>query len=71
MGGVEGESRCCLSSRHEHQLHRKLDAAVLKADEDLLDQNLELAEREEEGLPVVGPWDPNRKSEIDEASGQG
>jgi hypothetical protein len=51
------------------QLHQKLDAAVLKAygwkaDEDLLsnllDLNLELAEREEEGLPVVGPWDPNR-----------
>ena len=51
------------------QLHRALDAQVLKAygwsaDEDLLsnllDLNLELAEREEEGLPVVGPWDPNR-----------
>lgn len=51
------------------QLHRILDAQVLKAygwsaDEDLLsnllDLNLELAEREEEGLPVVGPWDPNR-----------
>lgn len=53
------------------QLHRALDAQVLKAygwsaDEDLLsnllDLNLELAEREEEGLPVVGPWDPNRQS---------
>ena len=51
------------------QLHRALDTQVLKAygwsaDEDLLsnllDLNLELAEREEEGLPVVGPWDPNR-----------
>lgn len=51
------------------QLHRALDAQVLKAygwsaDEDLLsnllDLNLELAEWEEEGLPVVGPWDPNR-----------
>ena len=51
------------------QLHRALDAQVLKAygwsaDEDLLsnllDLNLELAEREGEGLEVVGPWDPNR-----------
>ena len=23
------------------------------------DLNLELAQREAEGLPVVGPWDPN------------
>ena len=53
------------------QLHQKLDTAVLKAygwkaDEDLLsnllDLNLELSEREEAGLPVVGPWDPNRQS---------
>ena len=53
------------------QLHQKLDDAVLnaygwKADEDLLsnllDLNLELSEREEEGLPVVGPWDPNQQS---------
>jgi hypothetical protein len=51
------------------QLHKTLDAAVLKAygwkeSEDLLsnllDLNLELAEREENGLAVVGPWDPNR-----------
>lgn len=51
------------------QLHRALDAQVLKAyewsaDEDLLsnllDLNLELAEREAEGQEVVGPWDPNQ-----------
>lgn len=28
----------------------------------LLDLNLELAEREKEGLQVVGPWDPNTKA---------
>ena len=53
------------------KLHGALDTQVLKAygwssDEDLLsnllDLNLEVAEREEEGLPVVGPWDPNLKS---------
>ena len=52
------------------QMHRALDNQVLKAygwtgDEDLLsnllDLNLELAEREEEGLAVVGPCDPNRQ----------
>lgn len=51
------------------KLHRGLDALVLKSygwkgSEDilsnLLDLNQELAEREDEGLPVVGPWDPNR-----------
>lgn len=51
------------------QLHDGLDALVLKAygwkrDEDilsnLLDLNQELAEREAEGLPIVGPWDPNQ-----------
>ncbi|MCP9903119.1 hypothetical protein KBY72_13930 [Cyanobium sp. BA5m-21] len=51
------------------QLHRALDAQVLKtygwsADEDLLnnllDLNLELAEREAEEEAVVGPWDPNK-----------
>ena len=51
------------------QLHDGLDALVLKAygwkrDEDilanLLDLNLELAAREAEGLPVIGPWDPSR-----------
>jgi type II restriction/modification system DNA methylase subunit YeeA len=51
------------------QLHRALDAQVLKAygwsaGEDLLsnllDLNMELEEREKEGLQVVGPWDPNK-----------
>ena len=51
------------------QLHRALDAQVLKAygwsaDEDqlsnLLDLNLELAEREAKGLAVVWAWDPSR-----------
>lgn len=27
----------------------------------LLDLNLELAELEAEGLPIVGPWDPNTR----------
>jgi len=51
------------------QLHRALDAQVLKAygwsagDDllgNLLDLNQELAERESDGGAVVGPWDPNR-----------
>jgi hypothetical protein len=51
------------------KLHYGLDALVLKAygwkakDDilsNLLDLNQELTEKEEEGLPVVGPWDPNR-----------
>ena len=52
------------------KLHKALDALVLKAygwkaSEDilsnLLDLNLELAELEAKGKPVVGPWDPNLK----------
>ena len=52
------------------QLHNLLDKLVLslygwKSEEDilsnLLELNRELAAREEEGLPVVGPWDPNLK----------
>ena len=52
------------------KLHRALDNLVLKAygwtgDEDLLsnllDLNFELAEREDEGLAVVGPYDPSTK----------
>ena len=55
-----------------YKLHHELDAAVLKAygwsaDEDLLsnlfDMNLELAEREDESLAIVGPWDPSNKDE--------
>ncbi|MFN7629782.1 MAG: DNA methyltransferase [Cyanobacteriota bacterium] len=51
------------------KLHQGLDALVLraygwKASEDilsnLLDLNLELAEREAAGEKVVGPWDPNK-----------
>jgi SAM-dependent methyltransferase len=51
------------------KLHDALDALVIKAygwsaKEDilsnLLDLNLELAEMEEEGRAIVGPWDPNR-----------
>jgi hypothetical protein len=51
------------------KLHDALDALVLKAygwsaKEDilsnLLDLNLELAEMEEEGRAIIGPWDPNR-----------
>lgn len=50
------------------KMHRTLDNLVLKVygwsgDEDLLsnllDLNLELAEKEKEGLPVVGPWVPS------------
>jgi len=51
------------------KLHDALDALVLKAygwgpkDDilsNLLDLNFELAEMEEEGRAIVGPWDPNR-----------
>ena len=51
------------------KLHDALDALALKAygwgpkDDilsNLLDLNLELAEMEEEGRAIVGPWDPNR-----------
>lgn len=51
------------------QLHDKLDRLVLKAygfspDDDilakLLELNLMLADREKQGLPVVGPYDPTK-----------
>jgi hypothetical protein len=51
------------------KLHDALDALVLKAygwsakDDvlaNLLDLNLELAERESEGQTIVGPWDPSK-----------
>lgn len=53
------------------KMHRALDQQVFKAygwsiEEDLLsnllDMNLELAERENEGSAVVGPCDPNRQA---------
>ena len=54
------------------KLHKALDKAVLKAYgwsakenllSNLLDLNLELAEREADGETVVGPWDPNKKAQ--------
>jgi len=50
-----------------YKLHAQLDTLVLKAygftaKDDLLEKllalNLELAQREKEGLVVVGPWPP-------------
>jgi hypothetical protein len=52
-----------------YKLHAKLDRLVLQAygfnpDDDLLEKlltlNLELAEKEKRGEPVVGPWAPQR-----------
>jgi len=52
------------------KLHRQLDLSVLNAYgwsevgdllSQLLDLNLELSDFEEEGLAIVGPWDPNRR----------
>ncbi|MEO1207973.1 MAG: DNA methyltransferase [Cyanobacteria bacterium J06638_20] len=54
-----------------YQLHKQLDALVLQAygfspDDDRLEKllalNLELAEREKRGEPVIGPWDPTQDS---------
>lgn len=55
-----------------YKLHKQLDALVLDAygfspDDDLLERllalNLELAEKEKQGEPVVGPWAPNEGSD--------
>lgn len=55
-----------------YKLHKQLDALVLEAygfapTDDLLEKllalNLELAEKEKNGEPVVGPWDPTQQGE--------
>ncbi|MEM8545705.1 MAG: hypothetical protein AAGF66_17125 [Cyanobacteria bacterium P01_H01_bin.119] len=54
----------------EHFKGKELDALVLQAygfspDDDLLEKllalNLELAQKEKHGEPVVGPWDPTQE----------
>ena len=50
-----------------HQLHQKLDKLVMEAydfqsDDDILEKlfalNQELAQKEKQGVAVVGPWSP-------------
>lgn len=54
-----------------YKLHKQLDALVLDAygfspDDDLLEKllalNLELADKEKRGEPVIGPWDPTQSN---------
>ena len=58
-----------------YKLHKQLDALVLDAygfspNDDILEKlltlNLELAEKEKSGEPVVGPWDPYNLPKVHE-----